>query len=458
MTFARRLLLVSCFMLLIAAVAPRLGPGPRAAIQAAPMPATTPATAQPAPPATPAVAAPAASQQAYSLPPEKLAKAITLSRIRHIMGLVGTLWGLAVLWILLATHFFSCTASWAERVIKWRWLSGLLFFAIFFVVTTLASLPLDLYSQHVELGYSISVQSWASWAGDQGKALGLGVLFGAPVLLLFNWIVKRWPRRYWLGLWVATLPLLVLGIFISPLLEPIFNKYEPLNKSNPGLVTDLEKVVARTGTNIPPERMFLMKASLKTNGLNAYVSGMGATKRVVVWDTTAGRIPNDEVLFVFGHESGHYVLHHMLKMLAGSAVFLFFLYWFCAAFAGWMVRRFGARWHADSLASRTGFIVLLFAISVASFFLQPINNAFSRHFEHEADVYGQEAIHGLVADPQKTAVAGFNALGEAWLEDPNPSPFIEFWTYNHPSVQNRANFALHYDPWANGGHGRFFDK
>jgi Zn-dependent protease with chaperone function len=444
-------------MLLIAAVAPRLGPGPRAAIQAPPARlADAPTPAQPH--ATPSAATPAAPQQAYSLPPEKLAKAIALSRIRHIMGFVGTLWGLAVLWILLATHFFSCTASWAERVIKWRWLSGLLFFAIFFVVTTLASLPLDLYSQHVELGYSISVQSWGSWAGDQAKGLGLGVVFGAPVLLLFNWIVKRWPRRYWLGLWVATLPLLVLGIFISPLLEPLFNKYEPLNKSNPGLVIDLEKVVARTGTNIPPERMFLMKASLKSNGLNAYVSGMGATKRVVVWDTTAGRIPNDEVLFVFGHESGHYVLHHMIKMLAGTAVFLFFLYWFCAAFAGWMVRRFGARWHAESLASRTGFIVLMFAISIASFFLQPINNAFSRHFEHEADVYGQEAIHGLVADPQKTAVAGFNALGEAWLEDPTPSPFIEFWTYSHPSVQNRANFALHYDPWANGGHGRFFDK
>ena len=144
--------------------------------------------------------------------------------------------------------------------------------------------------------------------GRPGQGAGTFLLFGAPVLLLFNWIVRRWPRRYWLGLWVATLPLLVLGIFVSPLLEPIFNKFEPLAKNNAALVTELEKVVARTGTNIPPERMFLMKASLKTNGLNAYVSGLGATKRVVVWDTTAGRIPNDEVLFIFGHESGHYVL------------------------------------------------------------------------------------------------------------------------------------------------------
>ena len=139
-------------------------------------------------------------------------------------------------------------------------------------------------------------------------------------------------------------------------------------------------------------------------------------------------------------------------------------YWACAGFAAWLARRFGRRWGLGEpgdeapLASRAGFIVLLFTISVAGFVLEPVNNAFSRHFEHQADVYGQEAIHGLVPDPQKTAVSAFNHLGESWLEDPDPSPFIEFWEYSHPSVKNRANFAEHYDPWANGGHGEFFDK
>ncbi len=84
-----------------------------------------------------------------------------------------------------------------------------------------------------------------------------------------------------------------------------------------------------------------MKASEKTNGLNAYVSGLGATKRIVVWDTTAGRVPDDVVMFVFGHESGHYVLNHIPKMLTGFAVALFFVYWGCAAFADWLARRFG---------------------------------------------------------------------------------------------------------------------
>ena len=191
---------------------------------------------------------------------------------------------------------------------------------------------------------------------------------------------------------------------------------------------------------------------------DAYVSGMGATKRIVVWDTIAGRVPDDEVLFIFGHESGHYVLNHIPKQMAGTAAFLFFLYWACAGVSAWLARRFGPRWGVESLSSRAGFIVLLFTVSVASFILQPTGNAFSRHFEHEADVYGQEAIHGIVPDPQKTAVAGFNQLGEAWLEDPTPSPFIEFWLYSHPSVQNRANFAAHYDPWSNGAHPKFFKE
>src|SRR3954453_17804371 len=109
--------------------------------------------------------------------------------------------------------------------------------------------------------------------------------------------------------------------------------------------------------------MFLMKASLKTNGLNAYVSGLGATKRIVVWDTTAGRIPDDEVMIIFGHESGHYVLHHIVKGLALSAVAFFFVFWGCAQVAGWMSRRFVARWgiapqpDLQPLATRTGFLV-----------------------------------------------------------------------------------------------------
>jgi Zn-dependent protease with chaperone function len=482
MNFARCAMLAGCLFgcltlqlpLQLPAVAPRTGPGPHVAPRI-----VLRASSQPAQASTAATTAP--PQQAYTLPPAKLAKAIALGRIRNILGLIGALWGLAVLWLLLASRAAAGLETWAQRVCRQRWLQGLLFFAVFLVITTLADLPLDIYAHSVSLRYGISVAGWGSWLGDLAKGFSLSLLFGPPILLFFNWIVRRWPRRYWLGAWVVTLPLIVLSAFAEPLFEPIFNHYEPLAKNHPALVAELEKVVARTGTNIPPERMFLMKASAKSNGLNAYVSGIGSTKRIVVWDTLADRLPSDEVLFLCGHETGHYVLRHIPKGLAISAAALFFVYWACAGIAAWLARRFAAHWalkkgenqmnagapsiapfamggNQSLLSTRAGFIVLLFTISVAGFVLAPVDNTVSRHFEHEADVYGQEAIHGIVADPQKTAVAAFNALGEAWLDDPNPSPFIEFWTFNHPSTQARANFAAHYDPWANGGHGQFFEK
>jgi len=401
---------------------------------------------------------PPPSQQAYTLPPGELAKAIAISRIRNILNIVGSLWQIVIIWLLLASRAAARLESEIERIASHRWAQGIFFFAAFFIILWLSGLPLSMYGHYVERSYQISVQSWADWFSDDSKELGFAIAITTPLLLLFNWIVRRWPRRYWLGAWLVTLPILAIVFFVEPLIEPLFEKFEPLQAHDPALVADLEKVVTRTGTQIPPSRMYLMKASLKTNGLNAYVTGIGATKRIVVWDTTAGRIPNDEILFIFAHECGHYVLHHLPKGMALLAVFLFFVYWFCAWFAGWMAGRWGTRWGATDPGSRTGFLLLLLAVSIGTILVQPVENAVSRHFEHQADVFGQEAIHGIVSDPQKTTVAAFNDLGKAWLDDPNPNPFIEFWLFSHPSTQHRAEFAAHYDPWANGGHGEFFAK
>jgi len=462
MTFIPRTLWTLCLALLLAGLTPSISTGQPAPAQPAPAqtaPASTVAPNSTAPPAQPA------SSQAYSLPPDKLAKAKALSRISLTLEIVGSLWGLAFLWLLLSLRWAARLAAWAERLLRRRWMQGLLFFAIYLVIGALADLPLDMIGHAVSRHYGISVQGWPSWFGDLGKGMALTLLFGTPILLFFNWLVRVSPRRYWIWIWMISLPLILLSIFAEPLIiDPLFNKFEPLTKTHAALVARLEQVVARTGTKIPPERMFLMKASEKSNGLNAYVTGIGATKRFVMWDTATDRMPDDEVLFVFGHESGHYVLNHIPKQLAGTMAGSFFILWACAGFAGWLARRYSGRWQlcpdngTAPLASRQGFLVLLFALSVAGIFLQPAACTFSRHFEHEADIYGQEAIHGLVAEPQKTVVSAFNHLGEAWLEDPNPNGFVEFWTYSHPSVQHRANFALHYDPWANGGHGKFFDK
>ena len=446
MAFCRRLAWVFCPAVMLAGMV------------SVPLAAQNPAS-PPAPAATASAApATAAPQQAYTLPPDKLAKAIAISRIRNILDLAGSIWGIAFVWLLLAFGAWAGIEKWAQRISVRRWLQGVAFFAAYIIIKTAAILPVNWIGEHYERSYGISVQGWGSWLGDDAKSLGLTLLFGVPVLLLFNWIVRRWPRRYWLGIWMVILPIMVFSLLILPFFVPLYYAQEPLQKNHAALVAKMETLVARTGINIPPDRMYLMKASAKYTGINAFVAGLGPTKRYVMWDTTTEQMPDDQVLLVFGHESGHYVLHHIPKELAGNAAGLFFVLWACAGFAAWMVKRYGTRWGATDLASRTGFVVLLFAISIASFLTEPVDSAFSRYFEHQADVYGQEAIHGIVADPQKTAVAAFNKLGESWLEDPNPNPLIEFWLYDHPSTQHRAEFAAHYDPWANGGHGEFFKR
>ncbi len=258
------------------------------------------------------------SEQAYSLPPDKLAQAIALNKIRVALDIAGSIWGLIVLWFLLASRTAVRLDVWTRETMKPRWLQGLAFFAIFIVILAMANLPLDVIGHTASLRYGISVQGWPSWLGDQGKGLAVSLIIGGPIALFFNWIVRKSPRRYWIWLWLISLPLILVSVFISPLvIDPLFNKFEPLENTHATLVGKLEELVGRTGTDIPPNRMFLMKASEKSNGINAYVTGIGSSKRFVMWDTTTDRMPDDEIMFIFGHESGHYVLNHIPKMLAG---------------------------------------------------------------------------------------------------------------------------------------------
>ena len=118
----------------------------------------------------------AAPASAYSLPPDKLAKAVVLARIRIALEIAGTLWGIGFVWLLLAKGRAARFAGWLEQRIRRRWLQGLAFFAAYLLVSTLASLPLDVVGHAVGLHYGISVQGWLSWTGDQAKGLGLGLL------------------------------------------------------------------------------------------------------------------------------------------------------------------------------------------------------------------------------------------------------------------------------------------
>jgi Zn-dependent protease with chaperone function len=117
--------------------------------------------------------------------------------------------------------------------------------------------------------------------------------------------------------------------------------------------------------------------------------------------------------------------------------------------------RWGRRWRIRGMDDWASLPVLLLAVSVFGFFAEPLQNSISRMLEHNADVYGLEAIHGLVPDSSQVAAESFQILGEVSLSDPNPSPFIKFWLYDHPAVSDRVRFAAEYDPWGRGQPARY---
>lgn len=396
---------------------------------------------------------------AYTLPPALLAKAKTLTRLRAILAFGGTAWTIFVLLLVLALRWPVYLRDWVERITTRRWLQGLIFLPIAILFLVLIPLPFAVYGEHVERVYGISIQPWAGWAGDFGKSAALSIVVFTPLLLLLFWIIRRAPRQWWFWFWLCAVFAVVCAVFIAPIwVDPMFNHFSPLEKSDPALVVRLEKLAHHAGLDIPPSRMFLMQASAKTTGYNAYVTGIGASKRIVVWDNTARKLPPDEVLFIVGHEMGHYVLDHIYKGLVFAALSMLGLLWLAYLAAGWLVRRCRGRWRVRALDDWAALAVLALVATVISFLYMPAANAFSRWEEHQADVFGQEAIHGLVANPQQTAVDAFNALGRTYLEAPNPSGFVEVWLYTHPSISHRADFAAHYDPWLPKRHPRYFQK
>jgi Zn-dependent protease with chaperone function len=264
-------------------------------------------------------------------------------------------------------------------------------------------------------------------------------------------VIRRSARRWWFYFWLAAIPIVVFLLFIEPVaIEPLFYKFEPLLAKQPALVAQIDQVVARGGLVIPHERMFEMKASEKLNSLNAYVAGVGASKRVVVWDTTLQKMTQGETLFVFGHEMGHYVLGHILLSIVAICVLLLVALYASYRTMTWMTARRGVRWGITGVDDWASLPLLMLTVTLLSFAAEPAMNSFSRVLEHNADVYGLEVIHGIVPDAPQAAAQAFQILGEVSLSDPDPSPFIEFWLYDHPAVSDRVRFAAEYDPWGKG--------
>jgi len=389
--------------------------------------------------------------QGYTLSPAQEVQAIAYARARHELYFFDVAYSLLLLILLLQFRVAVKFREIAARAGNNSFVQTIVFVPLLLLTIDVLSLPTAIWSHRLALKYQQSIEGWGSWLVDWVKGEAVEMAIGVVLVWILYAVIRKSPRRWWLYFWVAAVPLIILGAVAEPLIiEPLFFKFTPLASSQPHLAQRIESVVKRAGLEIPQDRMFVMNASSKLKSVNAYASGLGATKRVVVWDTSLMRMTEEEILFVFGHEMGHYVLGHVRNgILFSCGVLLIFLY-LAYRILHWMLARWGENWgirSADDLASLP---VLVLLAMVFSFLFTPVSNAYSRYLEHQADQYGLEVIHGLVPNAPVVATHAFQVLGEVDLEEPNPSPAVKFWFYNHPSLDERMRFAQTYDPWSQG--------
>ena len=409
--------------------------------------------------AVPAPAPDSAAQQAkapsritaYTLPPDLYRKARNRGRIGFASRVFGFFYGLWILRFLLRRKVSVKYRDWAEHLTGKRFVQAFIFTPLLLLTIALGQLPLDIFREVVLRTYRISVQAWPSWAADWAKSEFLTMLAGGLLVWILYAMIRRSPRYWWFYSWVIALPLIVFAVYISPyVIEPMYYEFAPLSAKAPDLIPAIQRVMHKAGQDIPPERMLWMKASDKTIATNAYVSGFGSSRRVVIWDTTLAQETPDEILMDFGHELGHYVLRHIFKGIIFFAAMLLVLLYLVYRSIGWLLARRGAEWGIRALDDWASLPALLLLLTLFGSLAETAGNAFSRYQENQADVYSLEINHGIVADPGEAMAHAFQKFGETVLEDPAPNPVRVFLFYDHPPVVDRVHLFVTYDPWSKG--------
>ena len=387
--------------------------------------------------------------KSYKLSPEKYEKAVAYSRTQYALHFIGAGYSLVLLLIIIALRVSPKYRDWVERISRRRFVQAIIFVPLLLLTLDVLKLPLDAYQHHLAVRYEISVQGWGSWLWDWTKGELVGFIIISILVYMLYGLIRRSPRRWWLYSGLGSVPLLAFLLFITPLvIDPLFNKFEPLEVTQPALVTDIEKVAQHAGLDIPRDRMFEMKASEKLNAVDAYVTGFAGSKRVVVWDTTINKMTTPQTLFVVGHEMGHYVLGHIPKGIAFGAILIIVVLLFVHLALGRTLSRKGREWLVRGMDDWASLPALLLFVYLFFFLAEPVFNSFSRYQEHQADVYGLEVTHGIIPNSSENAAEAFQVLGEVDLAD--PGAFIKIWLYSHPPLAERLTFAHEYDPWSRG--------
>ncbi len=365
--------------------------------------------------------------------------------LRVWLRILGPVYGVLVSLLLLLTGLSARFRDIAHAMGRRTYVRVLVYFTLFTVAVTLFTLPLAWYEEFaLEHQFGLSNQRLGDWAFDTVKGLTFTIVSVAvmPLLWLAWRAVQQSPRAWWLWLAAGTLPVVLISTLLQPLVfDPLFNRFTPLQDQS--LRGEILELGARAG--IPGRNVYQVDQSRKTNKVNAYVNGFGASQRIVLWDTMLQRMQRDEILFVMGHEMGHYVLNHIWRGLLWVGLGAFVFFGLLAAMVHGALRLLGARCGIRGISDLAVLPLIMACVSVLGFASQPVFNAFSRRIEHESDIYALE----LTRDNEAGARA-FLQLAANNRSDPEPEAWVRVMFYTHPPLAERIAFALSYRPWDEG--------
>ena len=368
-----------------------------------------------------------------TMPADARAKSNAYFEGGYIIQVWNLVLSLVITWGLLKFGVTVKLRDLAERFFKARYLQGMLFIALFVIVSAVLDLPNDYYVGFIrEHRFGLSNLTIGSWLGEQGKGLLVALIAFSLIGSLLYLAIRKSPERWWVRASLATpffmiFLLVLLPVFVSPL----FNKYTLLTDAK---VRDPILSMARAN-GVPVDNVYQFDASKQSKRISANVSGALNTIRVSLNDNLLNRCTPNEVQAVMGHELGHYVLNHIYKGVVFFSLLICAGFWFTHWFYGAVNRRFGAGWGLRGIDDLAGLPLLMAGLGVFMFLATPIRNTIIRTQEVEADIFGLNAAR----EPDGFATT---ALKLSEYRKLAPGKWEEIFFFDHPSGYQRILMAM----------------
>jgi Zn-dependent protease with chaperone function len=374
-------------------------------------------------------------------PPSELA--MQRYRTGHVVWTVHQLLGILIPALFLFSGLSAKIRNWATGLGRWWFFIIAVYFIIFSLADYVIRLPWSYYAGFLrDHAYGLSNQTLQKWITDSALGLMVGIVMGVLFLWVPYLLLKKSPQRWWLYTGILVVPFLFFQMLVSPIwIAPLFNDFGPME--NKELEAKILALAERAG--IEDSRVYEVNKSVDTKAVNAYVTGFLDTKRIVLWDTLLDKLNEEEVLFVMGHEMGHYAMNHVVKFVLLLSVLIMAALYATHRLAWALIRRYKERFGFDQLHDIASLPLLMLILNVFSIILLPLMMGYSRYNERESDRFGIE-----ITQDNRAAATAFMKLQQENLANPRPGPIFMFLRGTHPSIGQRVDFFNTYKPWETG--------